>query len=138
MVEERTRTKTRICVDCGTPFEWPVHVGQPAKRCPDGCTDPVRVFRRAVQAEWDLDVRHLAILDQACAVLKEIYSTSATLHREGLFYHDRFGQPKVHPLQKELRQLRVVFARLVRELGLDVDEEDFVLTPTTVRPPRVR
>lgn len=42
----------------------------------------------------------------------------------GLTYEDRFKQPRVRPEVAIERDGRIAFARLVRELRLDVDPDD--------------
>jgi hypothetical protein len=60
-----------------------------------------------------------------CVAAREI------LDREGLTYTDRFGQPKARPEVAIERDGRIAFARLLRELGLDVEP------PAETRPPAV-
>jgi hypothetical protein len=48
----------------------------------------------------------------------------------GLTYEDRFGCPRARPEIAVERDSRIGFARLVRELGLDVNN------PDDARPPR--
>jgi len=49
----------------------------------------------------------------------------------GLTFKDRFGQIRPHPALGVLRDSKIVFARLLRELGLDYEE------PEDPRPPRL-
>jgi phage terminase small subunit len=53
------------------------------------------------------------------------------LKREGLTFDDRFGQPKARPEVAIERDSRIAFARLLRELSLDVS------SPEENRPPAI-
>lgn len=44
--------------------------------------------------------------------------------REGLTFSDRFGSPKPRPEVAIQRDAEIVFARLLRELKLDIDPPD--------------
>ena len=125
------------CEDCGTWFARPNALGRRPRVCPVGCpVDPVSAFRQAILEGWALDDRHLALLDQACDCLEEIIDTKTAVRSEGMYYTDRWGQPKRHPGVAELRALRTTFARLLREIGLAVEGDD---TPelTIPRLPRI-
>jgi hypothetical protein len=50
--------------------------------------------------------------------------------RDGMTFDDRFGQPKPRPEIAIERDSRIGFARLLRELALDID------APAEVRPRR--
>ena len=52
-----------------------------------------------------------------------------TLATEGITYLDRFDQPKSRPEVAIERDCRIAFARLIRELALDIDD------PQESRPP---
>ncbi len=54
------------------------------------------------------------------------------LAEHGLTFTDASGSPKTRPEVAIERDSRIAFARLIRELDLDVD------TPAEVRPPALR
>lgn len=93
---------------------------------------PTRRWWDSVTADYHLEDHHIRLLTLAgeawdrCAEAREI------LAREGLTYSDRFGQPKARPEVAIERDSRIAFARLLRELALDVAE------PEESRPPAIR
>jgi P27 family predicted phage terminase small subunit len=91
-----------------------------------------RRWWESVVSEYVLEQHHVRLLTLAgeawdrCAEAREI------LNREGLTYDDRFMQPKPRPELAVERDSRTAFARLVRELALDVAE------PEETRPAAIR
>ena len=77
---------------------------------------------RHVLSEYELESHHEKILIQAAETLDRIIEARETIARDGAYYRDRFGQPRVHPAVDVERNGRIVFARLVRELNLSADE----------------
>jgi hypothetical protein len=70
--------------------------------------------------DFDLEQHHVVLLEQACRALTAAEAARAAVERDGAFPLDRFKQPKAHPGLLEERNSRALFARLMRELGLDV------------------
>ena len=89
-----------------------------------------RTFWQRIVGEFDLDSAALQLLAVACKQLDRIAESRALLAKETMVYVDRFGQPREHPAVSIERNASVVFARLVRELALDVEP------PVDSRPPR--
>ena len=85
---------------------------------------------RSIVYEWDLEDFHEKTLLQALLCLDRADEAKAILDVEGLSVTDRFGQTKEHPLCSVERMGRLAYARLLREIGLD-------LADTSTRPPRV-
>lgn len=67
---------------------------------------------------WTLDVAELEVLDQACATLDRAEQARAVLDKEGLTISAGRGSIKTHPAAAIERDSRTLFARLVRDLGL--------------------
>ena len=87
-------------------------------------------FRRDVLKEYQItDTHDLRRLDLAAHCLDRIEHCQRVIDDEGPFIKDRFDQTKEHPACKTERDNKVLFARLVRELGLDLEN------PETPRPP---
>ena len=89
-----------------------------------------RSFWQRVVSEFDLDSAALQLLAVACKQLDRIAEARAILAAQPVTYLDRFDQPREHPAVSIERNASVVFARLVRELALDVEP------PADSRPPR--
>jgi len=87
----------------------------------------------SVCEDYDLEPHHEKLLIMACETWDRSRECQTLLKKEGLAIIDRFGQQKPHPMLAIERDFRVLFARLVRELGLDNDEP----SEDEVRPPRV-
>lgn len=89
----------------------------PAGSCPAG-----RRLWRAVLTGFDLDEHELTLLRQAVAVADTCDALQAVADREGPMIADRFGRPVVHPALVELRQQRIVLARLIVALRVPLGE----------------
>jgi len=88
-------------------------------------------YKQIIQ-EYELESHHLSILTMVAEVWDRIQEAKEVIEKEGAYYEDRFGQPKAHPALAEERNNRVVFARLIRELALDIEQPR-----ETGRPPRL-
>lgn len=77
-----------------------------------------KAFWRRVVDGWTLDVAELEVLDQACATLDRAEQARAVLDKEGLTITAGRGSIKTHPAAAIERDSRTLFARLVRDLGL--------------------
>jgi phage terminase small subunit len=84
-----------------------------------------------VVADFALESHHLKILEAAAGAWDRAEQARRLVDAEGLTVKDRFGQAKPHPATLIERDNRALFARLVRELGLDVE------APGDSRPPRL-
>ena len=91
-----------------------------------------RRWWQAVIAEYVLEPHHVRLLTLAAEAWDRCQQARGILARRGLTYEDRFGQPCARPEVAIERDSRIAFARLLRELNLNVDE------PEDSRPPEVR
>lgn len=85
-----------------------------------------------VAADYALEAHHRRILTLAAEAWDRGVEAREAIARHGTVYVDRFDQPRARPEVAIERDSRIAFARLVRELALDVDppgESD--------RPPRL-
>jgi phage terminase small subunit len=84
-----------------------------------------------VVGEYELEEHHVRLLTAACEAWDQMTAARAAIAREGMgmTYTDRWGQPKARPEVAIARDATVTFARLLRELALDVS------TPDDSRPP---
>ncbi|MFN7315261.1 MAG: P27 family phage terminase small subunit [Phycisphaerae bacterium] len=83
-------------------------------------------------SEFDLESHHLHLLAMACEALDRAAAAREAIAEHGPVFTDRYGQPRARPEVQIERDSRIAFARLLRELGLDV--EGPVESP---RPPRI-
>src|SRR2546427_12831497 len=92
---------------------------------------PPKHLRAATRAWWadvfasyELEEHHVRLLTLAGEALDRGVQAREALAKHGLTYRDRFGTPRPRPEVAIVRDSAVVFARLVRELRLDVEPDD--------------
>lgn len=86
----------------------------------------------SVAGDYALEPHHLRILTLAAEAWDRGVEAREAIARHGSVYVDRFAQPRARPEVAIERDSRIAFARLVRELALDVDSVD-----EPGRPPRI-
>src|SRR5262245_14628243 len=74
----------------------------------------------SVMLDYSLDPHHLKLLLRAAEAFDRGEEAREAIARHGLVYTDRFGAPRARPEVAVERDSRIGFARLLRELGLDV------------------
>ncbi|MDO8500459.1 MAG: hypothetical protein Q7S20_01290 [Gemmatimonadaceae bacterium] len=82
-------------------------------------------------ADFELEPHHRRLLTLAGEAWDRTQQAREALAKFGVIYLDRFGSPKARPEVAIERDSRTSFARLLRELALDVDP------PAESRPPSV-
>ena len=85
---------------------------------------------KSVLAEYELEPHHVRLLTLAAEAWDRGQQAREVVDANGMTFNDRFGQPKPRPEIAIERDARIGFARLLRELALDVD------APEESRPPR--
>jgi hypothetical protein len=87
---------------------------------------------QTVVTEFELEPHHLRLLRLACEAWDRGQEAREAIAQHGSVFVDRFGQPRARPEIAIERDSRISFARMLRELALDVDgpAEDG-------RPPRI-
>jgi hypothetical protein len=88
-------------------------------KAPAGAGAAGRRLWRSILAEFELAEHELALLRQAVHVADLCEALRATVEREGLV---RAGRP--HPAMVELRQQRILLARLVVALRVPLGERE--------------
>jgi phage terminase small subunit len=83
-----------------------------------------------VASTYQLEAHHLRLLTLAAEAWDRCVQAREALAEHGLTYTDRFDQPRARPEVAIERDSRIGFARLLRELALDVEP------PADCRPPR--
>ena len=89
-----------------------------------------RALWRAVVTEFDLDEHERQLLHETCRTRDLCDRLQTVLDNEGVMSESSQGV-RVHPAAVELRQQRIVLARLLAALKVPSGEEG-----ATVRPPR--
>ena len=84
-----------------------------------------------VLAENEIEDSHdLQRLAMACKCLDDLAIAEGRVIIEGMFIQNRYGNITEHPAVKTVRDTRLLFVKIIREMGLDlVDVKD-------TRPPR--
>lgn len=86
-----------------------------------------------VMSTFDMEEHHIRLLLLACQSWDRSEQARAEIARHGLIYTDAGGQPRTRPEIAIERDSRLAFARLLRELDLDVAGPG-----ETPRPPALR
>src|SRR5262245_64650163 len=87
----------------------------------------------SVVADYELENHHLRLLTLAAEAWDRCEEAREAIAEHGTVFTDRFGAPRARPEIAIERDSRIAFARLVRELSLDVE------TPSDAsRPPALR
>ena len=90
-------------------------------KAPQHLTEPTRAWWRNVGREWKLEEHHIRLLTMACEAHDRATEAQAILARDGLVINGREGGVRPHPAVAIRRDAETAFARLLRELDLDVD-----------------
>lgn len=98
---------------------------------PKHLTPKTRAWWRSVTADYELEPHHIRLLTLAAEAWDRCQEAREVLAEEGLIFTDRFGSPRSRPEVGIERDSRLAFARLLRELALDVEP------PKDNRPPRI-
>lgn len=84
-----------------------------------------------VAADYQLESHHLRLLQSAAECWDRAQEARKLVTKDGLCHRDRHGNLRPHPGVQIERDNRTLFARLLRELSLDVD------LPHEIRPPTI-
>lgn len=90
-------------------------------RPPTHLARPTQDWWKAVVEEYELEGHHLRLLQLAGEAWDRCEQARDALAANGLTFDDRFGAPHARPEVAIERDSRTAFARLIRELDLDVD-----------------
>ena len=99
------------------------------KRAPAHLTPATRHWWESVVEDFELEEHHVKLLTLAAESWDRSGAARRAIEKHGLTYTDRFGAPRLRPEVGIERDHKISFARLLRELALDVDP------PTETRPP---
>jgi len=80
-----------------------------------------RALFNGIVADYVLEPWHVRLLTEALGALDRAEQARTQLDRDGLTTTTRLGELKSHPLLLVERDARNCFARLMKQLGLDVE-----------------
>ncbi|MCO6436021.1 MAG: hypothetical protein J5J06_02925 [Phycisphaerae bacterium] len=92
-------------------------------KAPKHLKPATRRWFEEIAAEFELEAHHVKLLTLAAESWDRCQGARELLDKSGVSYTDRFGCPRSRPEVAVERDSRLAFARLVRELGLDVAPE---------------
>lgn len=92
-----------------------------ARKAPAHLRAPTRKWWSEIADDFELEAHHLRLLTLAAEAWDRGEQARQEISRRGAFFEDRFGTPHAHPAIAIERDSRIAFARLIRELALDVD-----------------
>ena len=99
-------------------------------KAPEHLTEPTACWWQSVIDEFELEPHHERLLTLAAESWDRCQMAREAIALHGMTYEDRFGQPRQRPEIAVERDSRIAFARLLRELDLDI------ATPES-RPPSI-
>jgi phage terminase small subunit len=80
-----------------------------------------RRWWQGVVEEFSLEPHHVRLLTLAAEAWDRAQEARETIATVGAYFTDRFNCPRAHPAVGVERDSRIGFARLLRELDLDVE-----------------
>jgi phage terminase small subunit len=108
-------------------------VSPAAQKPPRHLKAATRKWWAGVVREFEFEEHHLKLLTLAAEAWDRCQDARAIIDRQGISYVDRFGAPRLRPEVNVERDSRIAFARILRELALDVSAPDSSRPPTITR-----
>jgi hypothetical protein len=99
------------------------------KKLTDGLSVESAAWVKNVLRIWQLEEHHIKLLQLAAQHWDRAQAARRLIEKDGAVFLDRFLQPKPRPEVAIERDSSVVFARLLRELALDVEQPKETLRP---------
>jgi len=94
---------------------------QEQRQAPRHLKAATRRWWAAVVADWKLEEHHVRVLTLAAEAWDRCQEARALIDRDGLTVETKAGGPRLHPAVRVETDCRLAFARLLRELDLDLD-----------------
>lgn len=82
---------------------------------------------------WALEAHHVKLLTLAAEAWDRCQQARALVDKEGLMTTTKAGGPRIHPAVRIEQDSRLAFARLIRELDLDVAPPREAARPSPLR-----
>lgn len=101
----------------------------PNLKAPQHLREATAKWWEGVVSDYALEPHHLKLLTLAAEAWDRGQQAREEIAKHGITYLDRFKAPHARPEVKIESDSRIAFARLIRELALDVEE------PGESRPP---
>jgi P27 family predicted phage terminase small subunit len=92
-----------------------------------------RAWWESVVSRWDLEEHHVRLLTLAAESWDRGQQAREAILRDGLTTETKAGGVRAHPALRVENDCRLTFARLIRELDLDLEAP-----PMASRPPALR
>jgi hypothetical protein len=100
-------------------------------KTPDGLKSKGAAFWKKVLSEYELSEAHdLSRLEMAAKCLDDLAEAEKRVEADGMFTTNRYGATVEHVGCKTIRDNRLLFVKIIRELALDI------IAPGDSRPPR--
>ena len=121
----------------GRPVEtrfWPFGLQiDPQMNVPKHLRAPTRAWFKHVAENFELEQHHFRLLQLAAEAWDRAEEARQALAKYRLTFVDRFGSPRARPEIGIERDSRIAFARLIRELDLDVEPPTSSSRPALLR-----
>jgi phage terminase small subunit len=101
-------------------------------RAPGHLRTETRKWFGSILDSYELESHHIKLLTLAAECWDRIVQAREQIKLDGLFLRDRYGSMKAHPGVKVEIDNKITFARLIRELGFDIERGT-----ESNRPPRL-
>jgi P27 family predicted phage terminase small subunit len=99
-------------------------------KAPNGLGAQGKRLWKKILSEYELTESHdLARLEMACRTLDNLHDAEDRVRRDGMFTENRYGNIVEHPAVKSIKDFRLLFVKIIRELSLDI------VQPGDSRPP---
>jgi len=89
----------------------------------------MREFYQQIAQEYDLESHRLKLLRLACECYDRAEAARLEIEKAGITFTDRYGSIKQNPACKIEADNKTLFARLLREMQLDIIDPDEIRVP---------
>jgi len=104
-------------------------------KAPAHLSEATKRWWRSVIRDYALEEHHVRLLTLAAESWDRCVQAREAIANDGAYIRDRFGCLKVHPAVNVERDSKILFARLIRELDLDVEPPATIGRPITDNEP---